>query len=236
MANGDWPTVIRMTTVFDQIEESKLRSTEEGGGKRVRPLIGAIVVGLALGYLGWVLPTPGGSVLIPTLVVAGVGVLVALVAGVFALHPHLRSLRVFCAGVLVLTIAASIWTYAFSLPASIAWDASATHQAQFVLARITAEPKTVNDIPRQACWTLRQGSVGSLPAPYRACGVSTPEGHFVIFTALGRSEGGLGYTDRGAATFPDACSRHLTGKWWAFSTDTNGEGGCPVGYRFLGGG
>lgn len=224
----------RMATVFDQIEELKIAPNPKQSGGKIVPLIGGVVVGLVLAYLGWILPIPGGSFLIPTLIVAGAGVLVTLVGGVFALHSNHHSLRVFCITVLVLTIAASIWTYAFSMPASVAWDSNATHEARIVLARVDAEPKTNTGIPIKACWTVRQGSIGSLRAPYSECGVSTREGHFVTFSPIGYN-GGLSYTDRGAATFPDACSRHLTGEWWVYRSETNGEGGCPVGYRFQGG-
>jgi hypothetical protein len=223
-----------MATIFDQIEELKIEHHPIRPGGKMMPVIAGVVVGLVLGYLGWVLPTPGGSFLIPTLIVAGAGILVLLVGGLFALHLNHQSLWVFCVTVLVLTIAASIWTFAFSMPASVAWDANATHEAQVVLARVNAEPKTSAGIPIKACWTVRQGSIGSLRAPYSECGVSTREGHYVTFGSIGYN-GGLGYTDRGAATFPDACSRHLTGEWWVYRSETNGEGGCPVGYRFQGG-
>jgi hypothetical protein len=194
-----------------------------------------MVIGLVLGYLGWVLPIPGESFLAPTLIVAGVGVTAMTLGGLLGLHPRFQSFRVFGATVLVFTVAACIWTYAFSVPASVAWDATANHQAQSVLARVNAEPKSGAGIPLRACWTVRIGTIGALESPYTECGVSTHEGHFVIFTSVRHPKGGLGYTDIGSATFPDACDRHLTGKWWAFSNETNGEGNCPVGYRFQGG-
>jgi hypothetical protein len=162
-----------MATIFDRVEEVKPEPARQQGGK-VLPLVGGILVGLALGYLGWVLPTPGDSFLVPTLVVAGVGVVLVLVVGIFALHPFHQSLWVFCLTVLVFTIAASIWTYEFSVPASVAWDTNATHQAQLVLARVNAEPKTVNGVPSKACWTVWSGSIGSLRAPYSECGGGVP--------------------------------------------------------------
>jgi hypothetical protein len=74
--------------------------------------------------------------------------------------------------------------------------------------------------------------VGPINAPYSRCAVSTPEGHFVLFTAVGHN-GGIGFTDRFAATFQDECTRHLTGKWWMFTSETKGTpGGCPIGYQF----
>ena len=32
-----------------------------------------VVIMMALGFLGWVLPSPGGSLIVPTLIVFGVG-------------------------------------------------------------------------------------------------------------------------------------------------------------------
>jgi hypothetical protein len=67
--------------------------------------------------------------------------------------------------------------------------------------------------------------------------VSSWEGHIVLYFALGAVPvRGIGYTDVGAAAFPDECSRHLVGRWWMFVGDGGGGGPCPFGYRFHGGG
>ena len=226
-----------MVAVFDHLRNSEVHQVRPGRGRILLAVGGGILVGLVLGYLGWALPTPGDSLLVPTLIVAGVGLAIAVVGAIFALHPRLTSLWLFCGVVLVLTVVASLWTFQFALPASVAWDASATQQAQTVIARVNAEP-LVNGVPPGHCWTVQNGSIGDVQAPYRECGISTPEGHFVTFVSVGVGPkgGGLGYTDRGAATFQDACSKHLFGKWWAFSNNTDGMGSCPVGYMFHGGG
>jgi hypothetical protein len=171
----------------------------------------------------------------PTLIVAGLGAVVAFVGFLFALHPHLRSLRVFCVLVVGFTIAAAVWTYQFAIPASVAWDGNAVPQAQRALARANAIGN-----PLQQCWTIREGSIGPIDAPYTECATSDPGFHIVTFVS-GPVEtgpdvrGGLAYTDRGAGSFADECSRHLIGQWWTFTRD-DGTGGCPVGYRFHGGG
>ncbi len=225
-----------MVILFDHLRDTEIEPRHKQGSK-LPAAAGGLLVGLTLGYLGWVLPTPGDSLLFPTLIVAGIGLVIAVAAGVFALHPNLQVLWVFCGVGLVFTVAASLWTYQFSIPASIAWDSHATQLAQQTLAQVNAEP-LVNGVPPGRCWTVVNGSVGDIQAPYQMCGTSTPEGHFVTFSAVdaGPKGGGLGYTDRGAATFPDACSTHLFGKWWMFSNNTDGMGSCPVGYTFHGGG
>jgi hypothetical protein len=232
----DPPTPVRwlltyaagVVTVFGHLKESELGTMPHRGGKSLA-IVGAVLVGLVLGYLGWVLPVPGGSVIVPTLVVAGIGALTACLGAIFALHPTHRSLWVFCGMVVGFTIAASVWTYQFAIPASVAWDGNAVPQARLALARVggSLQPH---------CSTIRDGSIGSIQPPYIECATSNPRAHFVIYRAGPDSKGGLGYTDRGAATFPDECSRHLIGPWWMFTRDTDGMGSCPVGYRFQGGG
>lgn len=188
------------------------------------------LVAIFLGYMGWVLPSPGGSLAVPTLIVSGIGCAVGVACWI------ITGRRAAAVAVLAITAAASVWTFAFSLPASVAWDSNATSQAQTALQELASSPRNQYGVPLRPCSTTITGSVGPIGAPYRECAVSTPEGHFVIFTPAGQTGRGLGYTDTGAATFPDECSRHLTGEWWMFTRDSSGTGGCPVGYQFHGGG
>jgi hypothetical protein len=116
----------------------------------------------------------------------------------------------------------------------LAWHAGASPDARAVLERVAASPKNANGVPANPCAVVDQGGVGPMQAPFSECAGSTPYGDFVRFTTLSRPFRGLGYTDLGAATFPDECSRHLTGKWWMFVVDSNGMGNCPTGYRFAG--
>jgi hypothetical protein len=188
-----------------------------------------VVLAVLLGYLGWVLPSAGGSLAFPTLIVFGIGCAVGFV------YLIITGSRATAVAFAAITVAASVWTFAYSLPASVAWDSTATSQAQAALLRLTSSPRSQYGIPLHPCSTKYAGSVGPINAPYRECAVSTPEGHFVIFTFAGQNGRGLAYTDRGAATFLDECSRHLTGKWWMFTKSTSGTGDCPIGYQFHGG-
>jgi hypothetical protein len=200
--------------------------------------VAVIVVALVLGYLGWILPIPGGSLVVPALIVLGVGAGVALVGWVAASFRPLQRWRwIFAVGAGVVAVLASLWTFAFSLPASLAWDSNATAQAEAALAslRVSAHGGVA---PLQPCTLHGSGSVGPLDAPYVECAIWTPEGHFVTFRASGSEPArGIGFTDAGARTFPDECTRHLFGEWWMFtgSADTDGDPGtCPIGYQFQG--
>lgn len=130
------------------------------------------------------------------------------------------------------TVAASVWTYQFSIPASVAWDGKAVPEAQLALARVTA----LRD-PLQYCSTIQQGSIGSIEAPYTECATSNPGFQLVTFVPGSYSAGskmssGLAYTDE-KAPFPDECDRHLVGEWWMFAPvlpESPGE--CPIGYHF----
>jgi hypothetical protein len=188
-----------------------------------------LVTAIGLGVLGWILPTPGGSLAIPTLIVFGIGCAIGVVLwiGSVTWTP--------LACIAVITVTASVWTFAFSLPTAMILDSGATSQAEAALAQLASSPRGRYGIPLRPCVTEEVGSVGPVSAPYSRCAVSTPEGHVVLFTAVGHN-GGVGFTDRFAATFLDECTRHLAGKWWMFTVETKGTaGGCPIGYQFHGG-
>ena len=188
-----------------------------------------------LGYLGWILPSAGGSLVIPTLIVLGIGCATAVTWRIL-----FRDWAV-VAAVIAIAVVASVWTFAFSLPASLQWDSNATVQAQTELSRLNSSPEKAKGVePPQPCSVVETGSVGPIEAPYRQCAVFTPEGDSfvftaVVFTAVGQTSRGLAYTNRGAATFGNDCTRHLIGQWWIFTAETSGSGDCPIGYQFHGG-
>jgi hypothetical protein len=184
---------------------------------------------LLLGVLGWILPTAGGSLVIPTLIVFAIG---CAIGGTFWFVSGAWAPLV---GLAAITAVASVWTFAFSLPTAMALDSSATSQAQAALAQLGSSPRGQSGVPLHPCETEGVGSIGPIKAPYTRCAVSTPGGHSVRFTEVGH-EGGISYTDVGAADFPDECTRHLTGEWWMFVVESkDAPGGCPIGYHFQGG-
>jgi hypothetical protein len=184
---------------------------------------------LLLGVLGWILPTAGGSLAIPTLIVLAIGCAIGLTFWfVSGSWPPLVCLA-------AITAVASVWTFAFSLPTAVALDSSATSQAQAALVQLASSPRSRYGIPLHPCITEGVGSVGPINSPYTRCAVSMPGGHSVTFTEVGH-DGGISYTDIGAADFPDECTRHLAGEWWMFVAEAKDTpGGCPIGYHFQGG-
>lgn len=180
--------------------------------------------------LGWVLPSPGGSLVVPTLVVFGIGCIAAVACWI------VTGSRAVSISAVAITLIASVWTFQVSLLVAVTWGSTATVQARDALLRIDSGRRSAAGIPLHPCTVTTTGSVGPLDAPYRQCAVSTPQGHFVTFTPPDQPTRGLAYTDQGAGTFPDECARHLIGEWWMFTGSSDGMGGCPLGYQFHGGG
>lgn len=223
--------------MLESLEVAQTPETKASSKGHVLAGIAGVLVGLVLGYLGWVLPSPGGSLVTPTLIVVGTGLAICIGGALFAvLPPHRLEGVTFAGFVLTFTLLASAWTYQFSLPAHIAWDSSATARAKAILFGLNHGNLKVT-VPPQPCTTFTEGSIGPLDAPYRACATSTAEGHFVTFTAAGVQARGMTYTDRGPETFLDECFRQLDGPWYMFTSGdlSNPANPCPIGYEFHGG-
>lgn len=196
-----------------------------------------VLMGLVLGYLGWVLPTPGGSLVTPTLVVAGVGAALVIGGTAVALAiPHRLEAVTFAGVVLIFTLFASVWTYQYSLPAQMAWDSTATARAKAILFGMNHGNLNAT-VPPRPCTEVTTGSIGPLQAPYEECATSTAEGHFVTFYRDGDPEKGISYTDRATETLLDVCYKHLVGFWYMFTRAdlSDPESPCGVGYDFNGG-
>ena len=201
-------------------------------------VLAVAISALILFYLGWVLPSVGGSLVVPTLIVLGTGVAFVLVIGLILRARASRTeLIVLIVGSLVVVGAAAVWTFQFALPLAL-WTSGATAQARAALSQAARTPQGILETaPAQPCVNHTSGSVGPLRAPYSVCATSTPEGQFVTFTS---QSGGLGYAEPGAENpYPDECVRHLYGNWSMFTdpSDSNGDpGSCPIGYQFQDGG
>jgi hypothetical protein len=201
-----------------------------------------------LGYLGFVLPIPGVSLAYPAIVVLAIGSAVAvgslllmdrrprLVTADEILRRvgrHRGAVKAFAVVTGLITLAATLWTVEFGLPASLAWNSDATNQAQRVLAHVDHSTDVTEGIPRRPCLEFNSGSVGPVRAPYTACAVSMGQGSFVTFVSQGAS-GGIAYTEAGPPAFEDQCYRHLVGDWYSFGAVRGSPGDCPFGYRYSG--
>jgi len=216
----------RMVVLGDEV------TLTDSGRIRVPSLVTGVVLvvtAIVLASLGWLLLSPGGSIAVPTLMVFAAGSAASITYWI------VTGSGASAVALAAIAVAASIWTFAIALPLAVLLDPSADSQVHGAFAQLAASPRSQYGIPSHPCSVKREGSVGPLDAPYRICAVSSPEGHFVLVTALGRTARGLGFTDRGAATFLDECSRHLVGEWWMFTQRSGGTGGCPIGYQFHGG-
>lgn len=208
----------------------------------------ALALGAVLGTVGWEMQDPGSQLLIEALVVAGIGLGIcglAWVVGCFT--PARRGLWLFAVLGACASLAASIWTFEFALPASLAWDASATRAALSALVAAHRAPKGPDGEPVEPCVGVSAGGVGPLAAPYRVCPTLLTHGRYDVTFYAATASGGVALPTRGLAftnlrpppasnPFPDECSRHLTGAWWAFEQTVDRPGTCPFGYQFHGGG
>jgi hypothetical protein len=223
---------------------AELDKPEHPGPVRHRSIVAivlSVVVGIVLGYLGWVLPSPGGSLVVPALIVLGVGLALAGCSWIAACFtPRRRSLWIFAIASGILSVLAAAWTFWFSLPAAMWSDSGAVQQAQNTLIKLSQEPTSANGVPVNHCWRIETGNIGPLSAPYQECAISTRLSGkpFVVvsFKSLTSSQGSINYTNiSDGSAFYDSCYRHLIGRWWMTSFDRSGVGNCPIGYRFHGG-
>ena len=131
-----------------------------------------------------------------------------------------RQIRIRYAATIVLcALFATVWTFDFALPAAMAADTQATHQA---LAAISA--RSTKDCMKAV---ITSGSIGPLHAPYERCVLSSAAGPTVLYLTQSAASGVA--FDPGVETLLGAtCVRHLTGRWWQWTTFT---GTCPFGYQ-----
>jgi hypothetical protein len=185
-----------------------------------------------LGYLGWRIIDPGGSLVVPALIVFGARTAIAALATLATRSPrssgHRRALLTFGVAALAWTLLASVWTYEFAVPLSVAWS-DADQQAQTALTQPTSTTIIVPGPGSLDCTLVSSGSVGPIEAPYRRC----VDGGLVFFSSVG-SNGGIAYDDSGRVPPQQGiCYRHLYGPWWLLHGKTDPMADCPFGYDFL---
>jgi hypothetical protein len=210
-------------------DEISLATKSRGSEDRRVVLLVVIVpiaVSLLAALLGWLLIRPGSSVLVPTAEVA-VLVILPFVIGMAALSfsDNRQLHRLFIGLFALLGPMAIAWAFFGVLPASIVWNSSGQQLAA-----------TAATVSNGGCRLVTSGSVGLIDAPYNVCVNTFKGGTGVTFAA---ADGKSGYVYLTAISssgwFPDECSRHLIGNWWAFGS-FGGTGNCPFGYQGHGGG
>ena len=186
----------------------------------------ALVLGAADGYLAVIMESPGSSLAGSCLFVA----LVALAAGLMGWwrlkrrNKHLA--QVFLISMIISGILATWWAWAFAMPASMAWDSSATPSALEALEGIAPD--------HSVCVKVTSGSIGPLDAPYERCAIVAPPGATVSYYAGSTANSparGLIFFHGARLVGTDQFVRHLVGDWYAFTEDPSGM----LGYSFMGG-
>jgi len=191
-------------------------------GKGAIAALSAVAIGFVAGYVGWTLVTPGASLVLTSIIVAAISLVGLLVGWRWLRSPGDRTTRrLFVTAGAVSGIAAVWWTYAFAMPAAMAWDTAATPQAQHALIGVPVD--------KTQCIAVMRGSVGPLRAPYSRCATSASLASSVVYyyaMSGPRTDAdpyrGLVFTEGPASGLLDECVRHLTGGWYAFTADPSG--------------
>jgi hypothetical protein len=210
------------------LEEQRSRPGERQTQRQILPIVATICVCLIAGACSWLIAKPGESLLSPMAVDV---IVFAFFGAVCRLVSALRGTRFGRIGrssiFLGFGAASLLWTYFGVLPASVGFDSASANVARHEVAQAT-----------QGCRLVKQGSVGLLQSPYKICTEIIPRSSRVEFATPDLSRGYAYVTGAiGEGWFPDECSRHLTGHWWAFASDLQAPvTGCPFGYSFHGGG
>ena len=184
--------------------------------------LSALGVGLVAGYVGWKLVEPGASLVLTCIIVAAIPLAGLLVGWRWLRAPGDHTTRrLFVIATTTFGFAAVWWTYAFAMPASMAWDAAATSQAHHALIGVPVD--------KSQCIAITNGSIGPLRAPYNRCATNAPQpGSVVYYYVMSgpRTEAdpyrGLVFNEGPASGLSDECVRHLTGDWYAFTADPQG--------------
>jgi hypothetical protein len=220
---------IPLISVPAPIRDDHLQGSRRRNRTRQAAVLFALVVAaLSAGSSSWLIERPGDTLFFPMALDVGIFLLFA-VAGLLMWRPWLEQSggSGYAIALPVVGIACLLWTYFGVLPASVTFDSSATNVARHDVA-----------VKAQGCQLIERGSVGFLRAPYKICTYVIPRASKVSFSTPDFVRGYAYVTGQvGVGWFPDQCSRHLFGNWWAFFNDAvSTTFGCPFGYANHGGG
>ena len=182
----------------------------------------ALLVGLADGYLPYVIESPGTSLVGHCLLVAAVAVVVAA-AGWWAFRKRNRSVAwIFVGAMVSIGILDVWWAWAFAMPAAMAWDSHATADAQSALRGLPPN--------KSVCVKFDHGSIGPLDAPYTRCAISGPPTPTVEYSATGSDPSrGLFFVEGPSGYVAGYSTRHLVFGWYAYTLNPS----SITGYTFV---
>lgn len=187
----------------------------------------AILVGAVLGYVAYLVESPGLSPAGACALCAFAVVVIAVVGWLFFKRGDRTLGRFFVLSIAVVGVLVVWWAWAFAMPAAMAWDSTATPNAIAALRNLPSE--------HSVCKDVASGSVGPLAAPYERCAVIGQTGGQVEYFA-GSSRNspvrGLLFFDGSQLAGSGQFVRHLVGDWYAFTQDPSGA----LGYSFTGAG
>jgi multisubunit Na+/H+ antiporter MnhB subunit len=196
-------------------------------------LIALLAMAFLCGIVGFVFSSPGGSIVLPTILVAFVALFLTVVGWVALSAVNSPLIRIgFVVLAILVGVSACWWTYTSALSAQIAQDASATTQAVTAL-------RGASSANSAQCRTLTGDDFGPIRAPYSECATPAPAGGFVTYASVESDGKGLPAhsVDRGVvfnlgpvSNLTGLCVRHLVDGWWAWA---NSAGQCSTGYQYV---
>ena len=210
------------------LEEDMTRPGKRRTPHRILPIVATLCLCLVAGACSWLIVKPGESLLGPMVIDVVIFVFAGALYRLVSAFRQIRFGRIGLSSIFLGFGAISLlWTYFGVLPASVSIDSTGSNIARHEVAQLA-----------QGCQLVKRGSIGALQAPYKICTEVIQGSSRVEFASLDLNRG-YAYVSGaiGEGWFPDECSRHLTGHWWAFATDLQAPvTGCPFGYTFHSGG
>jgi hypothetical protein len=187
------------------------------------------LIGLIQFWLGYVLPDPGYSVLMPVVAIVFLGLIGLAVTWRALSGSHRRSLRrQLAVAIGGCTLMASVWSVEFAMPLSMTLGSGSAMQQ----ARAAEMAQWNQKVPGSApCTKFLHGHVGPLDAPYTVC--PDVANGTVEFTKGDSLSHGIFYQLNRQGNGPAMCVRHLEGPWYA---QVSGQQNCPMGYTMGPGG
>ena len=199
----------------------------------------AVVLLVAEAAVAWYTSSLNGWLLRPEAMILAGGSVLAVGWAVYALGRHSALGAVAASTSIGLTVFMCVLAYSFALPLKVLkMSPTAVRSARALIGHLN------DSMPGAACSRSDHylAPVASVIKASQACA----ERPTIALVSYGRGGsylyfGPSGPVGSGLTYWPESCSRHLYGPWWALHTynpDSTAMGGgraCPLGFRFVGG-